>query len=243
MNNEENELVVEYDYTKIETEKLQQHINSCVEGAPWIKEKYDVGQIKNYKDVPGWINDAQLIFKEAVNNCKDGDMMVEIGTYFGQSACFMGELIRDSKKSIKFDTIDIFDLDASMRAGFHPQQFIDYRFSEGISKCPMSELVKSHFDQCNVSDYVNLVICDAKYAHKLYDDNSLLLVYTDGINNKDNLHNFLVNFWPKLKPGGIIAGDDIVFEDVKNGVKSFCETVGIEWDAVQMTHLSWSIKK
>ena len=31
---------------------------------------------KSYKDVPGWINDAEFIYEEIVNEAKDGDYFV-----------------------------------------------------------------------------------------------------------------------------------------------------------------------
>ena len=237
-------LINEYNYTKIEKTILQNHIDKCISGAFWIKEKYNTENIVSWKDVPGWINDAQWIFKEAVNNSLDGDILLEIGTYFGQSACYMGELIKQSGKSIKFDTFDIFNLDASMRAGYHPQQFIDYRFSDWRNHCPMQELVMFHLKQCRVDNYVNQIICDGNYAYKFYEDNSLMLVYTDGINNQNNLFEFLNKLWPKLKKGGILAGDDIIFTDVQNAVKKFCNYHNLDYDTdIQKTELSWLIRK
>ena len=72
------------------------------------KEKYDVFDFESYKDVPGWVNDAEFIYEEMVNQAEDGDHFVEIGVLLGQSTTRMGELIRDSKKKIRFDAIDIF---------------------------------------------------------------------------------------------------------------------------------------
>ena len=63
---------------------------------------------ESYKDVPGWINDADFIYKEMVDMAEDGDHFVEIGTLLGQSATRMAQLIRKSRKKIKFDTIDLF---------------------------------------------------------------------------------------------------------------------------------------
>lgn len=237
-------MINEYDYPTVEKEILDQHIEQCIAGAHWIKEEYSLEGIKSWKDVPGWINDAQWIFKEAVNNCSDGDVLLEIGTYFGQSACYMGELIKESGKNLRFDTFDTFDLDASFIAGFHPEQFTRYRQGDDLKTTPMFEVVKTHFKKCGVENYVNSIICDGNYAHKLYEDNSLMMIYTDGINNSENLFEFLNNFWPKLKKGGILAGDDIIFEDVQNGVNKFCKEHNIDWESdVRKTELSWFIKK
>ena len=198
-------------------------------------------QIKSWEDVPGWINDAQWIFKEVVDNCKDGDKVVELGTYFGQSACYMGELIRDSGKDIKFDTFDTFEqLEPSMRAGMQPKAIVDYRFHKGRHTAPMSMIVKSHFESCGVDDYVNLIICDALYSHHFYQDNSLMMFYNDGINEQNALYKLMSNFWPKIKKGGLMAGDDINFDDVKLAVDKFCKENNLKYE---QTPLSWVIRK
>jgi hypothetical protein len=233
-----------YDYTKLTEDDLQSHINMCVNGAYWIKNSYLNTHINNYLDVPGWINDALDIFPISVNNANDGDILVEIGTYFGQSACFMGELIKNSGKQIKFDTFDTFEaLDSSMRAGYHPPQFIEYRFSETNMTAPMSEIVKSHFNSCGVANYVNLIICDGIYSYKFYNDSTVSLFYIDGINEKNTLNNLLQNFWPKIKSGGIIAGDDIIFDDVKYAVNDFIKNLDENEYLVNFTDLSYKITK
>ena len=37
------------------------------------------------------------------------------------------------------------------------------------------------------------------------------------------MYNDLINFWPKIKKGGYVGGDDIVYEEVLNDVKKFCK--------------------
>jgi hypothetical protein len=234
-------LLKDYDYDKFEFNEIQEHIDAALSDCKWAKDDYNKIQIKSWEDVPGWINDAQWIFKEVVDNCKDGDKVVELGTYFGQSACYMGQLIRDSGKDIKFDTFDTFEqLEPSMRAGMQPKAIVDYRFHKGRDTAPMSIIVKSHFEACGVDDYVNLIICDALYSHHLYEDNSLMMFYNDGINEQNALYKLMSNFWPKIKKGGLMAGDDINFDDVKSAVNKFCKENNLKYEH---TLLSWVIRK
>ena len=234
-------LLKDYDYTKFEYNELQEHIDAALSDCSWAKDDYNKIQMKSWEDVPGWINDAQWIFKEVVENCQDGDKVVEIGTYFGQSACYMGELIRNSGKDIKFDTFDTFEqLEPSMRAGMQPKAIVDYRFHKGRATAPISMIVNSHFEACGVDDYVNLIVCDAFYSHHFYEDNSLMMFYNDGINEQNALYELMNNFWPKIKKGGMMAGDDINFDDVKSAVNKFCKENDLKYEE---TPLSWAIRK
>ena len=234
-------LLKDYNYDNFEFNELQEHIDAALSDCSWAKDDYNNIEIKSWEDVPGWINDAQWIFKEVVGNCKDGDKVVELGTYFGQSACYMGELIRDSGKDIKFDTFDTFEqLEPSMRAGMQPKVVVDYRFHESRNTAPMSEIVNGHFYSCGVKDYVNLIICNASYSHHFYEDESLMMFYNDAINEKNALYNMMSNFWPKIKKGGYMAGDDINFDDVKSAVNKFCKKNNLKYE---QTTISWIIRK
>ncbi len=62
------------------------------------KKKYNIRDFESYKDIPGWINDAEFIYKEMVDKAQDGDHFVEIGTFLGQSTTYMAELIKNSQK-------------------------------------------------------------------------------------------------------------------------------------------------
>jgi hypothetical protein len=233
-----------YKYTELSKEELANHISWAASGASWIKDDYINSTIKTYLDVPGWINDAISIFEQVINEAEDNDIIVEIGTYFGQSACYMGTLIKESGKKIKFDTFDTFEtLDPSMRANFHPKQFIEYRFSKENTYMPMSELVKLHLYKLGIFDYVNQIICDAKYAYKLYDDLTLKLFYIDGVNDEDSLSDLLINIWPKLKINGILAGDDIIFDGVKEGVLIFLTSLDVSEYEISYTDVSYMIRK
>ena len=91
------------------------HIKGEAALPKYLKSSYDMSgvilegeSLKDFRDVPGWINDAEHIYVEAVDKAKDGAHFVEIGVLYGQSTTHMGQLIKDSGKDIKFDAIDIF---------------------------------------------------------------------------------------------------------------------------------------
>ena len=187
---------------------------------------------KSYKDVPGWINDAEFIYEEIVNEAKDGDYFVEIGTFLGQSTSRMGERIKDCGKKIKFDAIDLFWLIPHTIKNYHqaghPYQFCEYLNMLEDLGCDPRDVTGHSLRELKVDKYVNLITCDEKYAHRLYDDDSLKFVWIDGDHGPDVVYNHLVNFWPKLKIGGVIGGDDIEYQDVLDDVKKFTKEKNIK---------------
>ena len=197
------------------------------------KEEYNPYNIESYKDVPGWINDAEFVYPEMVKQAQDGDHFVEIGTLLGQSTTHMAQLIKDSGKDIKFDAIDLFwpieHVVRNWKNSGHPKEFYKYLsilLTEFDLRAP--DIVKHPLSVLRVQDLVNLITCDEKYAHRLYDDNSLKFVWVDGDHGKDVVYNDLVNFWPKIKNGGTIGGDDIHYEEVLNDVKKFSKKYKVD---------------
>ena len=235
----------ESDYTELSKEELQDIFEKSEKlGNKYLHAEYSPGAQRSYMDVPGWINDAEWLYEKVLSDCEDGDHLIEIGTYFGQSACRMGELIKTHGKDVKFDTIDTYEvLDPSMRAGFHPPQFIRYRFHPSLSTAPFSDIVRLHLNVLGVQDYVNLIICDSKIAWKLYDDESLKMVYIDGDHTAEGIIEDLNNYWPKVKKGGWFCGDDINYESVKESVLKFVEENNIPTNSLELHQHSWIIRK
>ena len=199
----------------------------------YFQERYNIFDFDSYKDIPGWVNDAETIYKKMVDKAKDGDHFVEIGTFLGQSTSYMCQLIKDSGKDIKFDSIDLFwPIEHAVRNyknSGHPKEFNQY-LSELLKEYDLRapDIINHPLRILGVQEYVNLITCDEKYAHRLYDDNSLKFVWIDGDHDKDIVYNDLINFWPKIKSGGTIGGDDITYKEFLDDVKKFSKEYDVK---------------
>ena len=199
----------------------------------YLKEKYNIYVFDSYEDVPGWINDAEFIYPQMVEQAQDGDHFVEIGTFLGQSTTYMAELIKESEKKISFDTIDLYWLIPhtlkNYKDGGHPKSFYDYY--NGIMKewgMHILNVIKHPMRIIGVDKYVNFITCDERYSHGIYQDNSIQFLWIDGDHGKDIVYNDLINFWPKIKKGGHIGGDDIVYEEVSDNVERFSKEYDVK---------------
>tara|TARA_B100000029_G_scaffold415198_1_gene418885 strand:- start:15742 stop:16521 length:780 start_codon:yes stop_codon:yes gene_type:complete len=188
--------------------------------------------LKSYKNIPGWMNDAEWIFKDCFGINNDiplgGEHFVEIGTLLGQSSIRMAQLIKKwntvhpDKKQIRFDSIDtLYFIIHSIRNGEHPPKFLEYinLYETG----DISHILQSQLKQLELDGLVNYICCDSKYAHNIYRDNSLDFVWVDGSHEPEDVERDVKNFWPKVKPGGLIAGDDYVYEAVAKKIHLFVD--------------------
>ena len=148
--------------------------------------------------IPGWFAFDEL-YNQFVEEAKDGDMFVEVGTWFGKSTNYLVNKIKESKKDIKFTTIDTFkgtddeELHQNIVGAFNGDIFYEFIDNTVLSKnYNKFEIIKdtSHNAANQFSNgSIDYLMLDAGHS---YDD-----VKAD------------INYWyNKIKPGGTISGDD-----------------------------------
>ena len=196
-----------------------------------IANGIDKKHLKSYKNIPGWMNDAEWIYKDLFgtdfNVPLGGEHYVEIGTLLGQSSIRMAELIKEWKKGegrdkrqIRFDSIDTFYFIVhSIKNGQHPPKFLEY--INLWETYDIKHILDTQIKVLELDGLVNYICCDSKYAHNIYRDNSLDFVWVDGSHAPEDVERDVKNFWPKVKPGGLIAGDDYLYEGVRLKVHEF----------------------
>jgi len=148
--------------------------------------------------IPGWFAFDEL-YNQFVEEAKDGDTFVEVGTWFGKSTNYLVNKIKESKKDIKFITVDTFkgtddeELHQNIVGAFNGDIFYEFIDNTALSQNYGSfEIIKdtSHNAANQFSNSsVDYLMLDAGHS---YDD-----VKAD------------INYWyNKIKPGGTISGDD-----------------------------------
>jgi hypothetical protein len=234
----------------------------------WYEKDYR-GDMKSYKDIPGFINESESIYQQIIAKIQLEQMIkpdekyhvVELGTFLGQSACRMASLINEYEvKDIKFDSIDLFwlpmhimntrnDWDEKTQSGIPPSfhQYINWLQDIVIKETgyPLSPIdVSMHpVRQLGLTDFVNFITCDTQYAARLYDDETLDFVWCDACHDYEYILKELDTFWPKIKRGGMLAGDDFNTEDVQKAVNKFINKHPKEIISVETTDISFKIIK
>lgn len=138
-----------------------------------------------YQNLTGenWFTYPNL-YKEMVDKSPiDGTShFVEVGSWKGRSASFMGVEIINSNKKIKFDCVDCWIYDDTYN------QFID-------NIKPIKEIINVFREYSSV-------------ASLRYKNNSLDFVFIDAFHTYDEVTNDILHWHPKVKENGVIAGHD-----------------------------------
>jgi hypothetical protein len=168
-----------------------------------------------YYNIQGWFVQEKL-FTSMVMSCNDTDEyhFVEIGSWKGRSSTFMGVEILNSGKNIKFDCIDTWEgseehLDKSSTT-FEPLLLI----KDGL----YNEFLKNIRP---IKSIINPIRSTSIEASKLYEDNSLDFVFIDGSHDYLSVKEDIEHWYPKVKKGGYISGDDYVHPPIGRAVREF----------------------
>jgi hypothetical protein len=171
---------------------------------------------------PRWFSGA-LIFAQQVAEAADAAVFVELGAWKGRSAACMGVEIANSGKRIDFHSVDHWrgtagesahESDPDLRAGT-------------LYECYLRNIQP-------VAAYVKPLKADSAGAASHFPDGSVDFLYVDADHTEQAVLRDLAAWWPKLKPGAVIAGDDWCFKEpgteklgVRQAVLSFCGRHGV----------------
>jgi len=169
-----------------------------------------------WRELPGpvWFSGAH-VYRRFVQSVVGPAVAVELGAWKGRSTSFMGVEIANSGKPIRFTTVDhwrgsegeeLHDADQDVQSGRLYEVFL-----ENIRP---------------VAAYVNVIRDDSAAAAARFEDGSIDFLYVDASHSYEGVLRDLSAWWPKVKLGGLMAGDDWCFPDrgelgVRNAVRDF----------------------
>ncbi len=181
-------------------------------------------------DLQGWASDSP-IFRQLLTAKRPLDV-IEVGTWKGASAIGMGEIARDLGLDMKILCVDTWlgsnpelwdeeetSRDLMRRHGF-PQ--IYFQFLANVIKTECESVI---FPLPMTS------ACAAKYLSRK--SVAVDFIYIDAGHDFDEVQVDLDNYWPLLKPGGVLLGDDYlprIFPGVVQAVHAFADSRGVTFE-------------
>ena len=180
-----------------------------------VPENYVPGQYLSFNGhaIFGYARFLEF-YRDVVNNAEDGAVFVEVGSFLGQSAAGMGALIKSSGKLISFDAIDRFEI-SDLSDAPHAKVIADHG-GDFLSA------FKHNLEQAQVADVVNCVRASSIEAAKIYKDRSISFIMIDASHAYQDVVDDINAWYPKLKLGGIMSGDDLDWHEVKQAVEDCC---------------------
>src|SRR5690242_6325188 len=149
---------------------------------------------------PSWFS-AATIYKAQVARARPGAVFVEIGAWKGRSTAYMAVEIINSGKPIEFYTVDQWLGVEEPEYRRDPDVVAGRLFSTFLGNIAA------------VRDHVVPLHGSSTAAATRFADRSIDFVYLDADHAYAAVKADLAAWWPKLRPGGVIAGDDWCYTD------------------------------
>lgn len=195
------------------------------------------------------VSDFEDVQQHAVDIAVDGDILVEVGSFVGESMAALIDKVRASKKSLKLYAVDLFDIEEMCKDGNHSLDMV--MNAAGLTsrawlaalgpRCMLAEFYRnlSHAGRDKLLTAA-LVGRSAQMA-ALFPDKSVRFCFIDAGHSEENVYNDMAAWYPKMKPDGLFAGHDwFSGEDVRKAVVRFAREHNL---TIGTTHSSWVLRK
>jgi glycosyltransferase involved in cell wall biosynthesis len=170
-------------------------------------EELQVARAKH--DLPGgwFFEDDIKCYRELYESLPDNAVTVEIGTWKGRSLCSVADIIK--RKNIKVWGID------SFKGSAHDPEMVKQATSDDIQ----NELYQS-LKKFGIFTNVSVLRGMSDEFHGGFNDGIFDMVFIDGDHSYESVMSDILNWYPKVKDGGIIAGHDFHWESVAKAINA-----------------------
>lgn len=154
-----------------------------------------------YKDVEGWFK-----FRPAFDQIltalpkKQASTFVEIGLWMGRSTAYLGVEIVNAAKPVTLLAIDHFKGQPEI-VGRRAALVADSEATFRRNIAPVADALGERF---------RLLVSDSVQAAETVPDDSVEVVWLDAAHDYDGVRRDIEAWWPKVRVGGFIGGDDFI---------------------------------
>lgn len=158
-------------------------------------------------DIPGWF-DFQPVYDKVCRDAPAGSTLVEVGVFCGKSLSFLAEKRGHDCRIVGVDTFL-----GSPEFTYNGRDGLGVRKADGtpFQDWPVGLIAQECIAGLHAKgllDKVQLVVSDSVRAAGLFADESVWMVMLDGAHDAPSVRADIAAWWPKLKPGGVLCGDD-----------------------------------
>ena len=147
-------------------------------------------------------------YSELVQALDNDSHIVEVGSWKGKSAAFLAVEILNSGKKIKFDCVDTW-LGSPNEQGHQDDPL--------VKQDQLYDLFLKNIEP--VKHIITPIRNTSVEASKLYNDNSLDVVFIDACHDYECVRDDIKAWLPKIKPNSIICGHDITWPSVLKAIR------------------------
>ena len=159
--------------------------------------------------VPGFF-DYQEFYTTMASGLKDGETAVEIGSWLGRSVIYLAQTLqRMGKHKVKLVVVDTFKGESNQK---------EHEATVRIAGGSLRHKFEENIQRCGVADMIQVIEGDSAESAALLMDGSVTFCFIDAAHDYDSVTRDIKAWLPKVRAGGVIAGHDYDWHEVKKAV-------------------------
>ena len=170
--------------------------------------------------VPGWFHSHEL-YEMVADRCPPGAILVELGSYFGESTVYMASLLKELRKDAEFFSIDLLTWHSWMDGDdlwyLSSEKDREHALVKKAYGRDMRAIVEHYIAKYDVGSQVRLVQGDSIEAASRFEREAVEFVYLDTEHAYSRVRGEIEAWLPRVRNGGTIAGDDFDRDDDQDG--------------------------
>ncbi len=191
------------------------------------------------------VSDFADLQQFAVNIATDGDTLVEVGSFVGESLAYLIDLTRASGKQLKLYSVDLFDIEEMCKDGDHSLDMV--MNATGLTsrawldklgpRCMLAEFYRNLRHKDRDKALTAALVGRSVAMADLFARESVRFCFIDAGHSYENVHADITAWYPKMRRDGLLAGHDWYSgEPVRRAVTDFANANGL---TIKLTHSSW----
>lgn len=181
-----------------------------------LSQRYDFTGIVEWNKIKGWFSlEKAVAIQRAAKQLPTGSRLVELGSFQGRSSVAIASVIPDESVLYCVD---------------HFQGSIEHHRAN-LDTSNLLEAFTKNIKTFGVKDKIRVLSMSTTEAVEKFEPESLDLILVDAAHDYDSVKSDLLNWYPKLKPGGFLFCDDYGQPNWP-GVTRAVKSVGIEGQVV-----------
>jgi glycosyltransferase involved in cell wall biosynthesis len=184
-----------------------------------------------FNEIPGWFS-YQDLYDEVIDKLPDNASVVEVGSWMGKSTNHFLTTAKKKGKQIRFTAVDTFKGSVGEDEIAH-QQILEPFDGDLYTEFSNNSIMMDNFDN------LNIIKDTSENAKNLFLNNSQDFIMIDAGHTYDDVMLDIKNWFYKVKPGGVLGGDDYIsnFPGVIEAVNEYF------YGQIQRTNTGWVRKR
>jgi len=174
-----------------------------VKNWPRIELKMHGSFGRKWEAIDGYF-DYSGLYSSIAFDVHDGARIVEVGSWQGKSAIYLATQIKAMGKRAHVHCVDSFDGGTD--------KVLNSRIEEIGGSNAVFDILQRNIRKAQVHYMMTTHASTSVEAAKYFPDNSLSAVFIDADHSYDAVMSDLETWYPKVKPGGMLAGHDFDFD-------------------------------